>query len=70
MDLPTVGIRPGWALGPRGRFRRPCWRYKQIQRLYRTREAVQACLSIGEIARVRQEALGEPAFAAPLYFGR
>ena len=32
--------------------------------------AVQAYLSIGEIARVRQEALGEPAFAGPLYFGR
>lgn len=32
--------------------------------------AVQAYLSIGEIARVRQEALGEPAFTGPLYFGR
>lgn len=32
--------------------------------------AVQAYLSIGEIARVREEALGEPPFTGPLYFGR
>jgi methylmalonyl-CoA mutase N-terminal domain/subunit len=33
-------------------------------------EAVEAYLSIGEIARTREEALGEPPFRGPFYFGR
>lgn len=33
-------------------------------------EAVRACLSIGEIARVREEAVGEPPFRGAMYFWR
>lgn len=52
--------------------------FRLLKHVYRSRdnivpamiEAVKAYLSIGEICKIREDALGEPPFSGELYFGR